>query len=84
VTIGHTVAEMWRFIDFSKFSKIYKSKTAAAAIFQDDGCGRLGFLNFRNFNGWNVQWGQTESLCQISWRSVKFLLRYGDFSNLQN
>jgi len=38
----------------------------------------LGFLEIQNFNG-QQGWGEHASSCQISWRSVKPLPRYGDF-----
>jgi len=47
------------------------------SIFRDGGRRHLGFLKFRNFNG---REGKTASLCQILWRFVKLLRRYGDFS----
>ena len=51
------------------------------AVFRFSRCRRhLGFLNFRNFNGENAQEAQSASPWQISWRSIKRLLRYGDFS----
>jgi len=48
-------------------------------ISQNGGRRHLGFLKFRK-----GQEGQTASPCQISWRSVKPLPRYGDFSIFQN
>jgi len=50
------------------------------SIFQNGAGRHLGFLNFRNFNGRNGHEGQTASSCQISWRSVKPLRRYDEFS----
>jgi len=44
----------------------------------------LRILNFGSFNSRNNQDGQTVSLCQISWRLVKVLRRYGDFSISQD
>jgi len=38
------------------------------------------FSKFQIFNGRKDQEGQRASRCQISWRSVRPLLRYGDFS----
>jgi len=46
-------------------------------FFQDGGASHLEFLKFQIFNG---QQGRTASPCQTLWRSVKVLLRYGDFS----
>jgi len=43
-----------------------------------------GFLKFRKFNDRSGQEGETVSLCQISWRLVKLLRRYGDFSISQD
>jgi len=40
----------------------------------------LGFLKYPNFKGWKGQEGENASPCQISWRSVKLLLRFDDFS----
>jgi len=37
----------------------------------------LGFSRCGSFNGLSVQERQTASACQILWRSVKPLLRYG-------
>jgi len=47
-------------------------------IFQNGGRRHLGFLYFLHFNDRNDQEGQTTSPCQISWRSVKPLLRYNN------
>jgi len=49
-------------------------------FFQDGGRRHLGFLNFRIFRVQNGNHGQTASLWKISWRSVKALLKYSDFS----
>jgi len=49
-------------------------------FFQDGGASRLEFLKFEIFNGQARQQGRTASPCQTLWRSVKVLLRYGDFS----
>jgi len=54
--------------------------TGEFLLFQNSDRHHLGFLNFPNFNSRNGQGGQTASPCKISWRSVKPLLRYGDFS----
>jgi len=51
-------------------------------FFQDGDRRHLGFLNFQTFNGRNGQEGQTASPRQISWLSVKQLLRYDDFFRL--
>jgi len=51
-------------------------KMAAAAI--------LDFAKSGNFTGENGQESQNASPCQILWRSVKPLLRYGDFSTFQD
>jgi len=40
----------------------------------------LGLVKVRNFNCWHSCEGQFTSLCQISWRSVEPLWRYGNFS----
>jgi len=42
------------------------------------------FSKFQIFNGRKGQEGQHASRCQISWRSVKPLLRCGDFSIFQD
>ena len=49
-------------------------------IFQDGGRRHLWFLKFRNFKGRSGQDVETASSCQFSWRLVKLLRRYGDFS----
>ena len=45
---------------------------------------RLEFLKFGNVNSRKGQKGQLASSCQISWLSVKSLLRYGNFSIFQD
>ena len=53
----------------------------AIFLFLQDGGGRhLQFLKFEIFNGPARQEGRIASLCQTSWRSVKLLPRYGNFS----
>jgi len=42
------------------------------------------FLKFPNFNDAKNQEGQSAPDCEISWRWVKPLPRYGDFSIFQN
>jgi len=49
-------------------------------FFQNGGRRHLGFLKFRNINGYWGQEGQTASRYQILSRSVKPFPRYGDFS----
>ena len=49
---------------------------AAAAI--------VDFKIFKFFNGWNVQEGQTASLCQISLKSAKTRRRHRDLSIVQD
>ena len=49
-------------------------------VFQDGGRRHIGFWKNRNFNGLSPVWGQFASLCQISSKSVKRLLRYGDLT----
>jgi len=44
----------------------------------------LGFWKFQIFNGWDAQDGRTASACQILSKSLKPLLRYGDFSIFQD
>jgi len=41
------------------------------SIFRNGDHRRLGFLKFRNFNGWAGQEGRNSSPNQILWRSVK-------------
>jgi len=65
---SETISGIWRSCDFSKM--------AAASI--------LYFLNFPNYNDWKGQQGQTAPAYKISCRSVKRMLRYGDFSILQD
>jgi len=60
------VKPMWRYGDFS--------------IFQDGARRHLGFINFHNFNCRKAQQVHTALSCQISWRSVKLLRKYADFS----
>jgi len=50
------------------------------SIFQDGGRRHLGFSKGGNFRGGKGQEGQNASPSQISSRSVKLLLRYGNFS----
>ena len=64
VAIRRTVAEIWRFFDFSKMAAVR----------------HLGFLNFLNYNGRNAQEDETASSCQVLLKSVEVLRRYGDFS----
>jgi len=45
---------------------------------------RLEFLNFPNYSDRKRQEGQTASVYKISCRSVKQMLRYGDFSIFQD
>ena len=51
------------------------------SIFQTGGRRQLGFLNFRIFDRGK---GQTASPCQISWLSVKPLLRNSNLSIFQD
>ena len=61
------------------------SQTSVFSISQNGGRRHLGFLKFRNFNGWKGQDDQHASRCQIYERSGKLLLRlYGDISIFQN
>jgi len=48
--------------------------------FQDGGRRHLEFSKIRNFNGLSPVGGQSASACQISSKSVKWLLRYGDLT----
>jgi len=48
-----------------------------------DFSSHLGFLYFRNFKGQKGKEGEIASSSLISWRSVKPLLKYGDFSILK-
>jgi len=52
--------------------------------FKGDGRPHLGFSKGRNFRFWKGEKGQNAPSCQISRRSVKPLLRYGDFSIYQD
>jgi len=53
-------------------------------IFQEGGRRHLGFSKSENFRGGKAQDVQSASSYQISRRSVKPLLRYGDFSIFQD
>ena len=44
----------------------------------------LGFWKFQIFNGWDAQEGRSASACQISSKSLKPQLRYGDSSIFQD
>jgi len=48
--------------------------------FQHGGCRHLEFSKIQNFNDLSAVAGQYASLCQISSKSVKQLVRYGDFT----
>ena len=48
-------------------------------IFQDGGSRHFGFSKLQIYNGRNGQEGRTASACQISSKSVKPWLRYGNF-----
>jgi len=50
------------------------------SIFQYGGLHRLGFSKYLTFRFRKRQKAQNASRCQTSWRSVKPLLRYGNFS----
>ena len=52
-------------------------------IFSMTAAAIVDFKIFQNFNGWNVQEGQTTSLCQISLKSLQPQPRYRDFSIFQ-
>jgi len=52
--------------------------------FQDGGRRHIGFSKYGNFRGGKGQDSQNALLCQISRRSVKPLLRYGNFSILKH
>jgi len=60
------------------------SQTGYFSISKNGGRRQFGFWKFRNFNNRQGQDGQRVNGCQISWRSVKPLLRCGEFSNFQN
>jgi len=66
--IGPTVAEIWRYFDFSTWwPPPY-----------------LGFFKFQIFNGRIAQGGRTASPCQNWSKSVKTRPRYGNFSIFQD
>ena len=54
------------------------------AIFQFFSMAAAAIVDFKICNGWNVQEGQTASLCQISLKSLQPQPRYRDFSILQD
>ena len=54
------------------------------AIFQFFSMAAAAIVDFKIFNGWNVQEGQTASLCQISLNSLQPQPRYRDFSIFQD
>ena len=54
------------------------------AIFQFFSMAAAAIVDFQIFNGWNVQEGQTASLCQISLKSAKTRPRYHDLSIFQD
>jgi len=67
----------------AKFRGDRSKRCRLVAIFRDGGRRHLGFLKFEFFTVEVVK-GQPASQCQISWRSVKPLLRYGDLSIFQD
>jgi len=53
---------------------------AIFVVFQDGGRRHLGFIKILNFNGLSFVGGQFASTYQMSSKSVKRLLRYGDLT----
>jgi len=67
----------------TKFRKDRSNRCGDIAIFcdfQDGGCRHLEFSKILNFNGRSAVGGQYALSCQISSKSDKRLLRYGDLT----
>ena len=65
---------------FREYGSIHCCYIAIFVIFQDDDRRHLDFWKIRNFNSLSPVGGQSASSCQISSKSVKRLLRYGDLT----
>ena len=65
---------------FRKDRSIHCCDIAIFVIFQDVCRGHLVFWKIGNFNDLPPVWGQSAPACQISSKSIKRLLRYGDLT----
>ena len=63
---------------------VMSSNPCNMAIFQFFSMTAAASVDFQIFNGWNVQEGQTASLCQILLKSTQTPPRYCDLSIFQD